>query len=126
MLCILYPKQASEAFRVDIYHFGQISFSKHVIYSGHSIFSFQPSQPLSLAAFGEEMEAILDQLLNPSIFVADLLHAHPVLLSLISEAGSSVPHHSQDNLFMCVLDPTSSPGLGNLLSHFQARIQPNV
>lgn len=67
--------------------------------------------------------------LNSSIFVADLLHTHPVLLSLISEAGSSVPHRPHGNLFMSVLDPTSSPRLGNLqnlLSHFQAYVQPNV
>lgn len=95
---------------------------------GHSLFSFQPSQALSLAALGEEMQAVLEQLLNPSIFVADLLCAHPILQSLISEAGNSVPPHHQDNLFMCVLDPTPRPhpGLGNLLSHFQAHVQPNV
>lgn len=67
--------------------------------------------------------------LNSSIFVADLLRTHPVLLFLIAKAGSSVPHRSHDNLFMGVLDPTSSPRLGNLqslLSHFQAYVQSNV
>lgn len=45
LLWIVCPKYISAAFQVDIYYFLQISFAKHMTYSGHSIFYFQSSQP---------------------------------------------------------------------------------
>lgn len=53
-------------------------------------------------------------------------NARSVLFSLISEAGSSVPHPFHHDLFMGVLDPTSSHLFGNRLSYCQVHGQPNV
>ena len=63
LLCILCPKYTSSAFRVNVSYLLQISFPKHMIYSGHSTFYFQsPPQPsaLSLAIFSEEIEGQME------------------------------------------------------------------
>lgn len=128
LLWVLCPKYTSSAFQVDVSYMLWISFSKHMIYTGHSIFYFERSPPLSLATLVRRWRPGCPEQRSPtpSPFASDLPTTHPVFFSLISEAGSNGPHRFPEHLFTCVLDLTSSHLFGNLLSHSQAHGQPNV